>query len=91
MSRTPSDWESSKGIAKAILRDRKSRRRWMGRWLLFTLVWMATGLWVINGWLGQEVIRFVIWWLFCGFLAVGLMLFAMYDSVSVVREEREKK
>ncbi len=91
MSRTPTDWESSKGLAKSILRDRKTRRQWMARWLMFTLAWMVVGLWVVDGWLEQEVIRFVIWWVFCGFLAVVLMIFALYDSVSVVREEREKR
>ncbi len=91
MNREQSDWESSKAIAKGILRDRTMRRRWIGRWLLITLVWMAVGLWGIEAWLAEEAVRFLLWWGACGVLAVGLMIFALYDSVSVVREERGGK
>lgn len=90
MKRGISDWESSKGIAKAILHDRLTRRRWMARWLMATLAWMSIGLWVIDAWLGESVERFVGWWLFSGFLAIVLMIFALYDSIAIVREEREK-
>lgn len=90
MKETPSDWESSKGIAKAILRDRNSRRKYLGRFLLFTLLWMAAGLWVIDDWLGDSPLRFLVWWGICGVLAVVLMIFALYDAVAVVREERSK-
>lgn len=83
-----SDWESSRDIARVILRDRGRRRQWMGRWLLVTLVWMALGLWVLDGWLAGAAVRFLVWWGFCGVLAIGLMIFALYDSVAVVREER---
>ena len=54
-----SDWESSKGIAKAILHDRGMRRKWLARWLMLTVGWMAVGLWVIDGWLGAEARRHV--------------------------------
>ncbi|QTN33592.1 hypothetical protein HZ994_15170 [Akkermansiaceae bacterium] len=85
-----SDWESSRGIAKAILRDRGMRRRWLGRLLLFTMGWMAVGLWGIASWLGQEAWRFLLWWGGCAVLAMILMLFALYDALAVVREERGK-
>lgn len=85
-----SDWESSKGIAKAILRDRTQRRMWMQRWILATVGWMVVGLWVIDGWLGESSLRFIIWWGICGVMAVILMVSSLYDSVSVMSEEREK-
>lgn len=91
VSREPTDWESSKGIAKAMLRDRGTRRKWIARWLFFTLVWMAAGLWLIDGWLEQNVLWFAGWWLFCGFLAIVLVIFALYDWLSVIREEREER
>lgn len=81
------EWENSKGLARAILRDRRERRKWMGRWLLATVGWMAAGLWAIEGWLGGSVWRFVGWWGICGGMAVGLMIFALYDAVAVVRED----
>ena len=89
MKRGNSDWENSKGLAKAILHDRPTRRKWMARWLFATLAWMAVGLWVVDSWLAENVARFALWWLFSGFLAVVLMIFALYDSVTVVKEERD--
>ena len=91
MKDVPSDWESSKGIASAILRDRKVRRKYLGRFLMFTLMWMASGLWVIDSWLSDSPLRFVVWWAVCGVLAIVLMIFALYDALAVVREEREKR
>lgn len=85
-----SDWESSKGIAKAILRDRKQRRWWVLRLMMVTVGWMAVGLWVIDGWLGGSAWRFLIWWGICGVMAVMMMIFSVYDSIAVVQEEREK-
>jgi len=91
MSETPSDWESSKGIAKAVLHDRPTRRKWLGRLLLLTLAWLSLGLWVIDSWLEAEVWRFVFWWAACGFLAIVLLVSALYDSLAVIREERGKR
>lgn len=91
VNKAPSDWKSSKGIARAILYDRASRRKYLGRFLLVTLMWMAVGLWVIDGWLAESALRFLIWWAICGVLAIVLMIFALYDAAAVVREERERR
>ena len=88
MKRGNSDWESSMGVAKAILDDRLARRKWMARLLFATLAWMAVGLWLVDSWLAENVIRFALWWLFSGFLAIVLLIFSLYDSVAVVKEER---
>lgn len=61
----------------------------MVRWLSVTLAWMAVGLWVVDSWLAENVIRFALWWLFSGFLAIILIIFALYDSLAVVKEERD--
>lgn len=58
---------------------------------MLTISWMAVGLWVIPGWLGESAWRFIIWWGVCGVLAIILMVFALYDSLAVVREERDKR
>ena len=89
MIRQQTDWDRSKMLAKAILHDRKMRRRWLGRWLVLTLAWMAVGLWLIDSWLAQDPWRFLIWWAACGVLACGLIVFALYDAAAVVREERD--
>jgi hypothetical protein len=90
MSGTGSDWKSSKGLARAILRDRGIRRKWLARWMMVTVGWMALGLWVLDGLLADEVWRFAVWWGICGVFALGLMIFALYDALAVIREEKEK-
>ena len=84
------DWELSKALARAILYDRGQRRKWLGRWLFLTVAWMAVGLWVLDGWLSKNAGMFVLWWVFCFFLACVLVIFALYDVLAVMREEREK-
>ncbi len=91
VSGAPSNWDSSKGIAKAILHDRGMRRKWMARWLMATIAWFAVGLWVIDEWLGDSAVRFLVWWGLCALLALVLMIFALYDSIAVVREERNRR
>ena len=84
------DWELSKALAKAILYDRGQRRKWLGRWLLLTMAWMAAGLWVVDGLLSKNALMFLLWWAFCFFLAFVLVMFALYDGLTVMREERGK-
>lgn len=83
-------WEDCKGIARAILRDRAARRKIIGRMLMAALLLMAAGLWLIDGWLAASVLRFVIWWAACAALTCVVMLFALYDALAVIREERDR-
>lgn len=85
----PSDWQSSKGLARSILHDRPARRRVMGRSVVLLLGMFAIGLWGIDGWL-QDLWRFIAWWGFCGLLTIFVMLLALYDMMRVIREERER-
>ena len=87
----PTDWQASKGLARAILHDRRARRRAMGRSVLLLLAVFATGLWGIDGWLKADVWRFVLWWGGCGLLAVFVVMFALYDACAVIREERDRR
>lgn len=63
----------------------------MARWLMITGTWLAVGLWVVDDWLGESPWRFIIWWGICAGLALGLMIFALYDSVAVFHEERDRR
>lgn len=83
-------WEHDKVVARAILHDRGMRRKVIGRMLWLDLAVMACGLWLIDGWLAKNMWFFVIWWGGCGLLTLLVMLFAVYDALAVVREEREK-
>ena len=91
VSQTPSDWDSSKSIAKSMLRDRVTRRKILGYWVLLVLGWIVLGMWIIDGWLAESATRFISWWAACLVLTLLLILFALYDALSVVREEREKR
>ena len=84
-----SRWSANKGMARGILHDRTLRRRFIGKLLFLLLAMFAIGLWVIPGWL-NEIWRFFLWWGTCGLLAVFVMMFALYDALAVIREEREK-
>ncbi len=86
----PGSWDASTGLARAILHDRAERRKWLGRMTLLPLGMMAAGLWVIDGWIWQSPWRVLFWWGGCGVAACVALLFALYDVLAVIREEREK-
>ncbi len=83
-------WTENKMIARAILHDRPARRKVMARMLLSVLAWMAAGLWLIDRWLAENLWYFLGWWAFCGLATLVLMLFALYDALAVIREERRR-
>ena len=87
----PENWEASTGLARAILHDRAERRKWLGRMVLPPLAMLAIGLWVINAWLWQNPLRAILWWGGCAFATLVVLLFALYDALAVVREERTKR
>ena len=58
--------------------------------LVFVLVLLALGLWVIDDWLAGSLWWFLLWWSGCALITCVLMLFALYDALASVREEREK-
>ncbi len=77
-------------IARAILHHRATRRKWLGCGTLVMLGFFAVGLWGVDNWLGQSLLRFCIWWIGCGALTLVIMLFALYDALAVIREERSR-
>lgn len=83
-------WSASKSVAKGLLRDRTARRRAMARCLMLLLAVFAIGLWGIDAWLKANIWRFFLWWAGCAMLALFTVLFAFYDAMAVIREEREK-
>jgi hypothetical protein len=83
-------WNDCKALARAILHERAARRKVASRLLLAALLVMAAGLWVIDNWLATSVWWFLAWWAACGMLACLAILFALYDALAVVREERNK-
>ena len=88
--RKPGSWESSTGLARAILRDRAERRKWLMRMTLEPLGMLAVGLWVLDGWIWQSPWRVLFWWGGCALATCVVLLFALYDALAAVREERAK-
>ncbi|MES2657682.1 MAG: hypothetical protein V4689_03635 [Verrucomicrobiota bacterium] len=86
----PETWSNSTGLARAILHDRTERRKWLFYLVLVPLGMLAIGLWLIDAWIWASPWRVLFWWGGCA-LATGIvLLFALYDALAVVREEREK-
>jgi hypothetical protein len=86
-----SSWISTVvAISRAILHDRSTRRKWLGSAAFVMLGLFALGLWGIDAWLETSWIRFGLWWLGVTFLTLMVMLFALYDALAAIREERDK-
>lgn len=85
-----SGWSICTGLAREILRDRAQRRSLMAKMLFIALGIMAVGLWLIDHWLAANLWRFLLWWAACAGLTSLTMLFALYDFLAVLREERAK-
>ena len=86
-----SGWGVCKGLAREILRDRAQRRRILANLLLLALGLMATGLWLLDHWLSANPWRFLLWWGACAAITSVTMLFALYDCLAVIREERARQ
>ncbi len=84
-------WSDCKAIARAILHDRAARRKVIWRMLMFALFLMAAGLWLIDGMLARDPLWFLLWWGACALLTFVVLLFALYDALAVMREERGKR
>ena len=59
----------------------------MTQLLIFLLVVVAIGTWVIDGWLTKEVIRFSIFWGLVSMYVLFIVLMAIYDMLKVMRDE----
>ena len=82
------DWNDSKQIASGILRDRSARRRWLGAFLFASLVMIVGGVWVLDAWLASGPLVFLLWWVACALLTLITLLFAVYDVLAAVKEEK---
>lgn len=84
-------WSDSTGLARAILHDRAERRKWLAWVALLPLLMMAVGLWVLDDWIWASAWRVLCWWGACAAATCLTLLFALYDALAVIREERSGK
>lgn len=87
----PGSWNDSTTLARAILHDRAERRKWLGRMVLLPLAMLAVGLWGINDWIWESPWRVIFWWGGCTAATCVVILFALYDALAVIREERSNR
>lgn len=74
-------------LAKGILHERSLRRKMMTQLVIFMLVLVAVGTWVIDDWLRDGVVRFSFFWGLVGMYVVFIILMAVYDILKVMRGE----
>lgn len=74
-------------LAKGILYDRTLRRKMMTQLVIFLLVLVAIGTWVIDGWLRDGMVRFAIFWGLVCMYTLFIMLMAFYDMLKAMRGE----
>jgi hypothetical protein len=88
--KSPAAWEDSTILARGILHDRVERRKWLMRTLLVPVAMIAIGLWGIHDWIWSSPWRVLFWWGSCAVATCMVILFALYDALAVIREERVK-
>ncbi len=81
-------WEDDKRVAAAILHDRPVRRRWLARFVVVDLVFIVVGLWVLDDALRDSWVWFLLWWGGCGLWTLWVLLFAFFDVLLAIKEER---
>jgi predicted MFS family arabinose efflux permease len=74
-------------LARGILYDRILRRKMITQLLIFLVVTVAIGSWVIDDWLRDGVIRFIIFWGVVCLYTLFMMLMAFYDMLKAMRGE----
>ena len=77
-------------LARSMLHDRVTRRKFILRVIVAMLLVVALGNWPLEGWLADSPVRFVFWWGACGFLAILTFLLGVYDALAVVRENHRR-
>lgn len=90
-TKKPDSWGDSKGLARAILYDRAERRKWLGWMVMIPLGMLAVGLWVLDKWIWESAWRVLFWWGGCAAMTFFVIVFALYDAMAVIREERQKE
>lgn len=80
----------SVAIARVTLRERTRRRKLISGILITILVLFVLGNWPLDKWLSNSVWFMLLWWGGCALLCLFLVMLAVYDALSVVKEERVK-
>ncbi len=73
-------------ITKGILNDRTMRRQVLFWIVVAALAWLGVGAVLLDAWLSQHPILFLLYWGACLWLTLTSALLALYDALSVRAE-----
>ncbi len=73
-------------LARGILADQLLRRKMMAQLVIFLLVICGIGGWVIDDWLRDSLVRFMIFWGFVFFYTLFIIMMACYDMLKTLTE-----
>ncbi|MFC5049950.1 hypothetical protein ACFPK9_04925 [Rubritalea spongiae] len=74
-------------IARAILHDRGTRRKWLLGTMLFAVALVAFGTWIGDGWVNSSAEVFACYWFGVFGTVCFLLLFALYDLLKAMKGE----
>jgi undecaprenyl pyrophosphate phosphatase UppP len=79
--------------ARGILRDQRTRRRWMFVILLAAVVIVLAGATVLQEWLDphEHFARFLFYWFVCAWFTVTAVLLAIFDMLAVRAQGRAER
>ena len=78
-------------IAKGLLYEQETRRKVLFFIVLGALLMVFVGAVPLNGWLGENVLAFIFYWLLCAWLTFTSILLALFDLLMVRRSAREAR
>lgn len=78
--------QQCRAIAQAILHDRAQRRKMMLQHLFGVVAMIALGVWVLDRWLSEHPLCFLIYWLGVTCAVLMLVLFTIYDMLRTYQE-----
>ena len=81
-------------ISLGILRNRKTRRKFILLFTLLTIIFPIIGTFLIDEYLEENLMLFFIYWTFSIVLVLLMILFALYDMLAcraeIIKEERRE-
>lgn len=90
MARNSGLVQMSLAIAVVTLSDRKKRRKFITGLLMVIIGVFCLGNWPLKSWIDSSLWLMLLWWGGCAFLCLLLVLFAVFDALAVIQEEKRK-
>jgi len=78
-------------VSKGILRDRQMRRTVLFWIVVATLALLGVGALLLDAWLSQHIILFLLYWGACLWLTATSLLLALYDLLAIRAEAARER